>query len=73
MFAWLSSMMQCFDALGSKLAEHVKCRSNCSNNVNVYSPRNCGIFGSVSNRWIRAITPECVKKVNTSEFYTPKN
>ena len=60
--------------LGSKLTDYIKCRSNCCNNINVYNPKNCGILGDASNRFIRAITPKRSKlKSNSDEFYTPKN
>ena len=86
MLSWLTSIKQCFDMLGSKLTDYIKCRqlrcpsqlvcgrSNCCNNINVYDPKNCGILGDASNRFIRAITPKRSKlKSNSDEFYTPKN
>ena len=74
MLSWLTSIKQCFDMLGSKLTDYIKCRSNCCNNINVYNPKNCGILGDASNRFIRAITPKRSKlKSNSDEFYTPKN
>ena len=86
MLSWLTSIKQCFDMLGSKLTDYIKCRqlccpsqlvcghSNCCNNINVYEPKNCGILGDASNRFIRAITPKRSKlKSNSDEFYTPKN
>ena len=74
MLSWLASIKQCFDMLGSKLTDYIKRRSNCCNNINVYNPKNCGILGDASNRFIRAITPDCSKlKSNSNEFYTPKN
>ena len=74
-FDRINDAMGCADGLGAKLADYMKCRSNCCNNVNIYNPKNCGIMGGVSNRWIRAVTPNCAKKgeSNVSEFYTPKN
>ena len=57
MLEWIMGIKQRFDNIGSKLADSLKCRSNCCNNVTVYSPRNCGIFGSVSNRWIEQLPP----------------
>ena len=71
MLNWLMGIRQCFDALGSKLADYMKCRSNCCYNTNIYTPKNCTIMGSTNNRWLRAVTPECIKREET--FYTPKN
>ena len=61
----------------------MRCRSNCCNNVNIYTPDKCNIG---VNKWIRAITPDCGKgtiriddancailQSNSNEFYTPKN
>ena len=72
MFAWFRRIGECFDILGTKLTDYMKCRSNCCNNINIYTPKNCAIMGGgVSNRFIRAVTPDCVKK--DESFYTPKN
>ena len=74
MLNWFMGIKQCFDALGAKLAYYMKCRSNCCNNINIYTPKNCAIMGGgVINRFIRTVTPDCVKRNNSSEFYTPKN
>ena len=86
MLNWFIGIRQCFDAIGSKLTEGVKthfahsakyfkCRSNCCNNINIYTPKSCAIMNGASNRWMRTVTPNCVKKgeSNVSEFYTPKN
>ena len=71
----LTGLKQCFDILGNKLTDYIKCRSNCCYQVNVYDPKNCAIMGGISNRWARAITPDCVKRRSDSAdtFYTPKN
>ena len=71
----LMGFKQCFDNLGGKLTDYIKCRSNCCYQVNVYDPKNCAVMNGASNRFIRAITPDCVRKSNASkdEFvYTPK-
>ena len=75
MLNWLIGIRECFDAIGSKLTDYIKCRSNCCNNINIYTPKSCAIMNGASNRWIRAVTPNCAKKgeSNVSEFYTPKN
>ena len=75
MLNWLMGIRQCFDALGSKLADYMKCRSNCCYNINIYTPKSCAIMNGASNRWIRTVTSSCVKKgeSNASGFFTPKN
>ena len=71
---FLMGLKQCVDNLGSKLTDYIKCRSNCCNNINVYTPKNCAIMGSISNRWMRATTPDIKKGSNSDDaFYTPKN
>jgi hypothetical protein len=71
----LMGFKQCFDNLGTKLTDYLKCRSNCCYQVNVYNPKNCAVMGGISNRWIRSITPECVKGKESSidSFKTPKS
>ena len=70
----LMGLKQCFDNLGSKLTDYLKCRSSCCYQVNVYNPKNCAVMGGVSNRWMRATTPDIKKGSNSTDaFYTPKN
>ena len=69
MFAWFRRIGECLDLLGTKLADYMKCSSNCCNNINIYTPKNCAIMGS--NRWLRTASPVCLKK--DESFYTPKN
>ena len=75
MLNWLIGIRECFDAIGSKLTDYIKCRSNCCNNINIYTPKSCAIMNGASNRWMRTVTSNCVKKgeSNVSGFYTPKN
>ena len=75
MLNWFIGIRQCFDAIGSKLTDYFKCRSNCCNNINIYTPKSCAIMNGASNRWMRTVTPICVKKgeSNVSGFFTPKN
>ena len=75
MYSWFrragGCMSNCLDFLGTKLADYMRCRSNCCNNVNIYTPDKCNIG---ANKWIRAITPNCaILQSNSNEFYTPKN
>ena len=70
----LTGIKQCFDNLGGKLTDYLKCRSSCCYQVNVYNPKNCAVMGGVSNRWMRATTPDIKKGSNSADaFYTPKN
>jgi len=67
----LGRIKQCLDLLGDNISNYFRCRSICCNNINIYTPKKCAIMGSVSNRWMRAITPDCVKQ--NEAFYTPKS
>ena len=70
MICWplLTGFKQCFDNLGAKLTDYLKCRSNCCYQVNVYEPKKTVIIGQISNIWKRGVTP------NTKDeaFFTPK-
>ena len=71
----LLGLKQCFDNLGAKLTDYLKCRSNCCYQVNVYNPSSCAVMGNnISNRWIRAVTPDCLKGKGSSidSFKTPR-
>jgi len=53
----LIGVKQFFDALGNRIANYLRCRSNCCYQVNVYEPKKTVVIGEISNLWRRRTTP----------------
>ena len=64
----LMGVKQFFDVLGNRIANYLRCRSNCCYQVNVYEPKRTVVIGEISGLWRRTtpITQE-------DSFKTPKS
>ena len=79
MIPTLLTIRDALTKLGENMANYVKCRSDCCNSVNIYTPNPCFGKAEMFNKWIRATTPTVdspvMKKKDSSNdaFYTPRN
>jgi hypothetical protein len=65
----LIGVKQFFDVLGNRIANYLRCRSNCCYQVNVYEPKKTVVIGELSNPWRRRTTPTTPE----DSFKTPRS
>ena len=72
----ITSILNGIKGFTNDVANYLKCRSMCCNNINIYNPKSCCVQGNIMNRWTRATTPGAespVRRDTSMKFFTPKN
>jgi hypothetical protein len=80
-----TSILNGIKGFTNDVANYLKCRSMCCNNINIYNPKSCCVQGEIKNRWVRATTPSVesakpitpevwspVRRDTSTKFFTPK-